>query len=427
MKTIQKVQWLTAALFGVLGLIAILAPQSSAFLLIRTLGWLGAFSGFFFLVDAVRKKRSLDGVGGLLCLLFFVWVLVGWNHDDSILQVLFCVYYAIIAIVFLIQAFLDGKERVQDWKAETALGLLYAALSASGAFGLAYIQNLFGLYLWLQALQLVLELYFFRHPYNVRYAALRPWMCLPAWIVGVLPSFVIGFLVTRRMENKATHFDARKTDEQPDLRVWIHTGTYGTKLYGHMTFSRDSIMYSYGNYDVPAMKLLKTIGPGVFFSVNDEIYANNCCIVEQCPLFEYGIRLTGKQKEAFEAMKDSILAQSKPWHCALQKAEWAHGPVDFQDFEHVYANRLWYRTCALFRKYTKTRWAWYSLLGNNCSNFDSAMLNQIGLDIPVSHGIVSPGEFFEYFEEAYEDPDSNVISKSWHSARVPSTLFPTID
>ncbi|WP_281522116.1 hypothetical protein [Dubosiella newyorkensis] len=395
--------------------------------LIRMTALIGLASGLLFFFDAFRKKRSLDLVASIVCLLYFGWALLWWKRDADILRTLFIVYYAIIAAVFYIQTILDLKDHSSNWKAELLLAFFYTCFVVFSSYRLATISHLLALYFFIQACQMGLELYFFSSPYNARYYSFRDWIMLPAWFVSVFPSFVMGHLVEKKMHDENTHFDAKKSEDKPDLIVWIHTGEYGTTLYGHMTFSRDSIMYSYGDYDVAKMKWFKTMGPGIFFSVNDQIYANNCCIVEHCPLFAYGIKLTDEQKQKFEAMKDSILSQTIRWHCPMQEAYFKTGHASLADFEKDYASRLWNRTCAIFRMYTKGQWAWYSLLGNNCSNYSSAMLNEIGLHIPVSKGIVSPGEFFEYFEQAYQDPDSCVISKSWHSAKVPSTLFDTID
>ena len=395
--------------------------------LIRMTALIGLASGLLFFFDAFHKKRSLDLVASIVCLLYFGWALLWWKRDADILRTLFIVYYAIIAAVFYIQTILDLKDHSSDWKAELLLAFFYTCFVVFSSYRLATISHMLALYFFIQACQMGLELYFFSSPYNARYYSFRDWIMLPAWFVSVFPSFVMGHLVEKKMHDENTHFDAKKSEDKPDLIVWIHTGEYGTTLYGHMTFSRDSIMYSYGDYDVAKMKWFKTMGPGIFFSVNDQIYANNCCIVEHCPLFAYGIKLTDEQKQKFEAMKDSILSQTIRWHCPMQEAYFKTGHASLADFEKDYASRLWDRTCAIFRMYTKGQWAWYSLLGNNCSNYSSAMRNEIGLHIPVSKGIVSPGEFFEYFEQAYQDPDSCVISKSWHSAKVPSTLFDTID
>ncbi|WP_286209833.1 hypothetical protein [Dubosiella newyorkensis] len=427
MTTIRKAEIFSILLFLFLSLACLFYPSSTAMVLIRMTALIGLASGLLFFFDAFHKKRSLDLVASIVCLLYFGWALLWWKRDADILRTLFIVYYAIIAAVFYIQTILDLKDHSSDWKAELLLAFFYTCFVVFSSYRLATISHLLALYFFIQACQMGLELYFFSSPYNARYYSFRDWIMLPAWFVSVFPSFVMGHLVEKKMHDENTHFDAKKSEDKPDLIVWIHTGEYGTTLYGHMTFSRDSIMYSYGDYDVAKMKWFKTMGPGIFFSVNDQIYANNCCIVEHCPLFAYGIKLTDEQKQKFEAMKDSILSQTIRWHCPMQEAYFKTGHASLADFEKDYASRLWDRTCAIFRMYTKGQWAWYSLLGNNCSNYSSAMLNEIGLHIPVSKGIVSPGEFFEYFEQAYQDPDSCVISKSWHSAKVPSTLFDTID
>ncbi len=427
MTTIRKAEIFSILLFLFLSLACLFYPYNTAMVLIRMTALIGLASGLLFFFDAFRKKRSLDLVASIVCLLYFGWALLWWKRDADILRTLFIVYYAIIAAVFYIQTILDLKDHSSDWKAELLLAFFYTCFVVFSSYRLATISHLLALYFFIQACQMGLELYFFSSPYNARYYSFRDWIMLPAWFVSVFPSFVMGHLVEKKMHDENTHFDAKKSEDKPDLIVWIHTGEYGTTLYGHMTFSRDSIMYSYGDYDLAKMKWFKTMGPGIFFSVNDQIYANNCCIVEHCPLFAYGIKLTDEQKQKFEAMKDSILSQTIRWHCPMQEAYFKTGHASLADFEKDYASRLWDRTCAIFRMYTKGQWAWYSLLGNNCSNYSSAMLNEIGLHIPVSKGIVSPGEFFEYFEQAYQDPDSCVISKSWHSAKVPSTLFDTID
>lgn len=427
MTTIRKAEIFSILLFLFLCLACLFYPYNTAMVLIRMTALIGLASGLLFFFDAFRKKRSLDLVASIVCLLYFGWALLWWKRDADILRTLFIVYYAIIAAVFYIQTILDLKDHSSDWKAELLLAFFYTCFVVFSSYRLATISHMLALYFFIQACQMGLELYFFSSPYNARYYSFRDWIMLPAWFVSVFPSFVMGHLVEKKMHDENTHFDAKKSEDKPDLIVWIHTGEYGTTLYGHMTFSRDSIMYSYGDYDVAKMKWFKTMGPGIFFSVNDQIYANNCCIVEHCPLFAYGIKLTDEQKQKFEAMKDSILSQTIRWHCPMQEAYFKTGHASLADFEKDYASRLWDRTCAIFRMYTKGQWAWYSLLGNNCSNYSSAMRNEIGLHIPVSKGIVSPGEFFEYFEQAYQDPDSCVISKSWHSAKVPSTLFDTID
>lgn len=111
----------------------------------------------------------------------------------------------------------------------------------------------------------------------------------------------------------------------------------------------------------------------------------------------------------------------------MEAAHEAGRPVSLQTCGKMYANRLWFRTGCRFRMYTRGPWKWYALLGNNCSNFAAAKLNEIGLHLPVSHGVVSPGEFYEVMETLFDDPDSCVITRSYHTVDIPASLFDVPD
>lgn len=431
MKIQKRIETLSAVLFAALGLLAIFLPVEAVHLLIPLAALLMLGVSLIFLIHGVERKRGLDLAAACILCLFGILCLYANHHSVQILIIAFGLYYCACAAVMLIQSVLDVKSRYADWPADLLLCLLFSLLGI-GSFvfireDIRLVQLFMGSYLLVQALQVIVERFFFQSPYNARYYAFRNWLCLPSYIVGILPSVVYMLLISSKMRNTPTRFDIRKSDEPADLSVFIHTGTYGSKLYGRMTFSRNGVAYSYGDYDRAAEKLLHTIGPGTFFTVGSEIYSNNCSIVEDSPQFEYGLRLNDQQKEKFDQMVQNILDHTDPWKCDLQKLPMDETEEKFPEYEDDYACRLWYRTGCEFRQYRQGEWAWYSLLGNNCSNFAAAKLNEIGLQIPVSRSIVSPGEFFEYFEEALQDPDSPVISRSWHSAAVPATLFDTID
>lgn len=426
MKTINKKTLLPALLFFMTGICCFLIPEKFSDAFVLGAGVISFLSCLPFLIHGIKWKRSMDLIGAAACLIFSLVCFFNFHTGYYLIAGVYGFYLLAIGIVFLIQWYLE------HFKA--SLGVLGFLYFITGAFILIFnkedfkiVQYVIGAYCFLQAFQLIEEYYCFTNPYDVRYFSFRHWACLPAFVVGVLPSFVISYLQDRRLKKEPTHFDGVKNDKPVNLRIWVHTGTYSFRLYGHMTFSRDDLMYSYGDYDVAQEKLFKTIGPGIFFNVNSEVYINNCCIVEQCPVFEYGIHLTKEQEEKFVKMAQEIHKNTIPWMCPMEEAIVKNGEAQFKNFESDYASRLWYRTDAKFRKYTKGPWAWYTLLGNNCSNFAAAKLNEIGLNLPVSIGIVSPGEFFDVLETAYRDPNSNVISRSWHSAVIPSTLFPTGD
>lgn len=415
--------WIPFLLFLILGLGCWFVPVRFADIVVAGAGVTALLSAFPFLFHAFSRKRPLDGAAGVVCIAFGLVCMTHAERGMELVARIYEVYITLIGLVLMLQWVLD---RFHDRKG--LLGLVYTvcgvALLLFHRTDGRFVLFVLGAYCLLQALQEAFEQLYFSSRYDALWWSFKYWSCLPACIAAILPSFVMGWLQDRKLKGDHTDFDAVKNDLPVNLRVWIHTGTYGARLYGHMTFSRNDIMYSYGDYDVPAEKLFGTIGPGIFFTVNAENYANNCCIVEHSPLFEYGIHLTPAQEEKFAKMSDEIFAQTVPWQCPMQAAMAQGKKVSLAQYGKMYANRLWYRTHCAFRRYTSGPWKWYALLGNNCSNFAAAKLNEIGLHLPVSHGIVSPGEFYVVMETAFRDPDSNVVSRSWHSAEVPSTLFP---
>ncbi|MCF0261229.1 MAG: hypothetical protein HUJ54_15315, partial [Erysipelotrichaceae bacterium] len=286
------------------------------------------------------------------------------------------------------------------------------------------VMRYFGLYLLVQAVQLLLEIFVSKHPDSSRTLSLKRWVSLPVYIVSFLPSITLRMILNSKYREKPLEYDARKNDEPVNLRVCIHSGLTGEKMMGHMTFAYKGIMYSYGNYDTANEKFFRSIGPGILFTVPADIYINNSCIYEKSTIFEYGLHITPEQEEKLQSIIDSLFKDTYRWLCPLE--EYGQGRNDFAKYEKDYACRLQYRTGAKFRKFYSTQWKTYWILGDNCSLFAEDVLSRIGCHIVHKRGIISPGEYFEFFETAWQDPHSCVITRSWHDASEPSTLYPTI-
>ena len=418
MKTETVKEFGAACLYVLAGLACLYIPNISADVLMVVTGVLAALSAIPFIIHGIKHRHELDYAAAVLCVIVAGLCFAHQTLGQQFIGLLYVLYLLVNGIIFGIQAVLDRGR-----PSELVPAIAYIGLAVFFFFNRLDVKYVLGVWFIMQGLQCLWEDLCFTNPYDAKYWSFRGWMNLPSFIVSILPAFIIGHLQDARMKKEATHFDARKNDKPVNFRIWIHSGTYGARLYGHMTFSYDDVMYSYGDYDVPAEKLFGTVGPGIFFTVNSPLYANNCCVIEHSPLFEYGLHLSEEQLKKFEKMSRQIFSNTTPWQCPMEKAESEGDTVTLAEYGKMYANRLWYRTSCQFRKYTSGQWKWYSLLGNNCSNFAAAKLNEIGLNLPISTGVVSPGEYYEVMETLFKDPDSCVITRSWHSADVPETLF----
>ena len=420
MKRIQIIELAAGLIFLIFGFALMAVPELSITVLYWLLVVLASISTLsIFVAAALRKKRSL--LIGAVALLIVTLML--YMMPKMFISLAFSLYMLFCAACYFIQ-----------WLANRQTGCATGENLISGCFYLvlwllvltgkdrsAYVLQLaIGCYFIYQGLQLLLI-----HGVSVKGRSwgsrlLDHWTSLPMAFVSFLP-----FLVVERMDHKlkddGAEFDQCKSDGKPDLTVYIHTGTTGVHAVGHMTFCFEGLMYSYGNYAKQDEKLHGTLGPAVFFTVPPEIYINNSCIYEGTTLYGYGIRLTEKQKDDLRKLLDDLLADTHGWSCPLARDVSA----PFSKYQNDYSSRLWWRTGAKFRKFNSGPWKTYWVMGSNCSLFAESVLNKAGIAIAKKKGIVSPGEYFEFFEELFADPNSAVICRQWHTARMPETLYST--
>lgn len=412
-RTLKRV--LPGLLYLLAGIVFLCIPNRVELGIEKIIGCICLISSLPFLWHGVTQRHSMSLIAFLLD---FIFGIVCFVSGPDLISLLYTIYLCGIGVIYLIQWVLDQYNWV-----EGVPGFLYLLAGIYFLIWPKYVGLVFGVYLILQGVQSLVEALVFSSKLSSRYWSINHWISLPCFIVGVIPSFIVGYLQNEAMKNKDVHYDARKNDLPANVQVYIHTGTHGSTVYGHMTFAANGVMYSYGDYDVADEKLFKTIGPGIFFTADANLYSNNCCVIERSPLFEYGLHLSNDQLEKLQEVMEEVVKDTTPWQCDLAKLSPAEQQKQFPQYEKIYANRLWYRTRCKYRMYTKGKWHWYTLLGNNCSNWSASKLNEIGLNLPIQKSIVSPGEYYEVFETMFRDPDSCVVSRSWHSVDDPKTLF----
>lgn len=428
MKLLRKIELLSACLFLIAGMTCLIAPRFDADLVFYISAGLCTFSSIVLWVQAFRKKRGLVFAEAALITVFTLFL---WFHHtigyEMVIDI-FAIYMFVNAVGFGVQAILDYRDLSKTLWYDLVWTLLYIALAYASfvqrSKDLDLVQYFIGVYLIVQAVQTLLMLFWFSNPQTSRFYSFRFWSSLPVAVVSILPSIVLEGMLNSKLSKEPLVYDTKKNDEPINLRVFIHTGLTGDHRFGHMTLAYKDVMYSYGNYDKKEEKLFRTLGPGIFFTVSADQYVNNCCIYEDSTLFEYGLHLEPEQEQKFIQLMNRLIANTYTWDCPLEEAMKKDPHLDVTPYLEDYSNRLWYRTNCGYRKFYSGEWKTYWILGTNCSLFASRILHQIDPIIHKSHGIVTPGEFWEYFEEAYQDPSSNVISKKWYSPKEPQTLYP---
>lgn len=419
---IQGAISLVLALFG-LG--CIFFPTSEAGILYWALVVIiGIFS--LVMIHTAWHQRTTVNIGVAAgTLLLAVCMIVFAKKRADLICVGFGVYLFLISAIMFIQWILDIKDKSRFTRQDgisTAYYLIWSVLVfVYRRNDLRLVMAFLGVYILLQSVQSLLQIFCFLHPSLHKEPDWELWIPLPVIFASVLPGMYLRWMLKTKYREHPKTWDERKNDDEVNFRVWIHTGTSGEHLVGHMTFSYKGLMYSYGDYDRLAEKWWHTMGPGILFTVDAERYINNCCIYEEDTIFEYGLHLDEEQIELLEAEIKKTFDNLYVWECRLQQE--GPTPENFKKWEHVYADRLWYRTDCVFHKFHKGAWKTYFILDNNCSTFSADFLSKIGCHIPDRTGITSPGEYWQFFETLYEDPSSIVITRSWHDGKLPETLF----
>ncbi|MCF0246753.1 MAG: DUF308 domain-containing protein [Ileibacterium sp.] len=427
MKTVLTIEKWTGIILLVISGVCLFLPNLEADVFYYCVAVTATLSAGGLWHNALIKK---NGIGFLEAAAASAIALLFWfSHFERTWLILICFsfYMLFCGANELLQWVFNKRDHASgNWRHLLA-GLLYLALSIlSFAYrqdDVVLVMRYFGLYLLIQAVQLFLEIYYSKHPDSTRSLSLKNWVSLPVYIVSFLPGISLHLMMKSKYKNHPLQYDSRKNDEEVNLRVCIHSGLSGEKMMGHMTFSYKDVMYSYGNYAESEEKFFRSTGPGIFFTVPAEIYINNSCIYEHSTIFEYGLHITPEQEAKLQDILNGIFENTYRWECPLEAD--AQGRHNFAKYESDYSCRLFYRTGAKYRKFKSGQWKTYWILGDNCSLFAEDILSRIGCNIVHKTGIISPGEYFEFFETAYQDPKSNVITKSWHDASEPSTLYST--
>jgi uncharacterized membrane protein HdeD (DUF308 family) len=420
---------LIALILIAVGLLLMFMPHLDAFVLLVLISIAAIVSGISVAVHGFLRRNWIEillGIAGAL-LGAFIWTVR--KHALSIFAGALAVYFFLLAAIFSVSLIIAFRDQIKH-KILLALrvlfclslGILFWNLKSDDGQTAFFLT---GLYLALLGLEQLFEMYLFKHKKGgTQNWNLRFWIALPAAIVSILPSIILRVMLKEQAKHVSIPTSVETEEEKPDLKVWIHTGLGGEHAFGHMTFSLDGIMYSYGNYDTKEEILFRSLGPGILFTVPEQIYVNNSCVYEKSTIFEFGLKL---EPEKLEKLKKEIQKQfneSYPWECELQTPIPSH--EKFAELEKEYSDRLYWRTGAKFRKFRKGPWKTYWLMGDNCSSFASYMLQIADPDVHKAWGISTPGEYFEYFITALQDPHSSVMYCSYHTPDDPKTLFPAL-
>ncbi|MGL5978422.1 MAG: hypothetical protein ACRCZJ_05470 [Erysipelotrichaceae bacterium] len=224
-----------------------------------------------------------------------------------------------------------------------------------------------------------------------------------AWIPSrmlreINESFGIGYKGEVMLETKQ--------DKKPEIEVLIHMSDTQTGKFGHVDLVIGDDVISYGSYDHERMMWKSSIGDGVLFVAKRDTYIPFCQRHSNKTLISYGLSLNQVEYNALFTKLSKIMEPCYAWQPKSQRM-----PQQIKEFKD-YGSMLYNATQAKFYKFHTGMYKTYFVLHTNCVLLADDVLGSSGIDVIKLSGIITPGTYFDFFEQEFLKEKSSVISRT---------------
>lgn len=349
--------------------------------------------------NADTLRILCDGILAFLCILTP-------KLPMSIFTLLFAGYLAINGMAKGINAYLSWKNHANGVFVDSVASIFYLIFAI--VLTLSPYMKVEDVLIWIGIYCIALGLTYIRDILSIdhKYALKRKIrITLPIWMCALIPKRMINQLNHYLQDNgeKASLYD-QKEEGNCDMMIYIHATEKGFGMIGHIDFSMDHKVYSYGNYDHESVFMMEALGDGVLFIADEDPYLPFCIQHEENTIFAFGLRLNEEQKQKVHEELASLFTNAIPWKPNIVKDPSKEYPQ--------FSNQLYLATHAEFYKFQQGCFKTYFVLGNNCVRFVDRILGSLGSDILNMRGFVTPGTYLDYLQRVYTKPHSFVISQA---------------
>lgn len=385
----------------------------------RVFTWILVVSILFLFANGVtlfirffKNKKNKDFFFSILSFAFMFFLMNFRYIPQWILRVNFGGYCILCGSACFIQLVID---KINHFKGKffnfvfTIIYILFGFyLLLNPNFHTDLLMQAFGIYFMILGLRYLGDGYVGINPLTKYKWKRKVRITLPAFLCALVPDAALASINRYLEEGKPEDLNTYKMEDSVRLKVIVHVGPKGFQKVGHICFSYDNIVYSYGNYDSDSFRLNQTIGDGIFFTVPLEKYIPNMISAENNSIFEYGILTTPKQNAFIEKEIEKIRLNGYRWYTKIEKED---GYDHFSKYEMDYPSRLHYRTGAKLYKVKSGKFHIYWALGDNCASFTDLVLRTLGADVLSIRGIISPGTYLDWLQKEYLKKNSPIVSR----------------
>lgn len=233
---------------------------------------------------------------------------------------------------------------------------------------------------------------------------------LPILFAMFIPKRLLS-LINEMVEIKKedTNFKVVKNQHSPDIEVIIHLAKGGTAAFGHVEVCYQNKIYSFGNYDMHSRSFFNAIGDGVICIADRNHYIDYVLEQKNRYLVVFGIQLTKQEKEIVEKRIHNLTEHNTiDYYPDLALAD--KGLLPPGDY-HDMSSEIYKLANGKFKKIIAGKNKKFFVLKTNCVMVANSIFNGIGKNIIALNGIISPGSYYEYLNNAFLNKNSNVITR----------------
>lgn len=352
-------------------------------------------------------KTIINVIFGISIMFFSKYIITSFTLIFALYTLLISIVN-IISYVIYVENNIKGKLNVFI-NAITSL-IFTVILLINPTLNIKYVLIILSIYLMLYGLKNIINFIFQILPKKItNKIKARIDFPIPLLIAMFIPKALLKEINEILKVDKEKKFDYKKNDLKPKLFVIIHLAKSGSASFGHIEVSYNGKIYSYGNYNKHSRHLFDAIGDGIILVADKEKYIDYCIHNKKRYLIEFGIVLTEKEEQQIEKRINKLITENiEPFYSDLELYE--KGKIMYDDFNDMsseiykYANGKYYRI-------TKGKNKIFFVLKNNCAQVAEQILKGNGKRIIKLNGIISPGTYYDYLNQAFLMKNSNVVTK----------------
>lgn len=239
---------------------------------------------------------------------------------------------------------------------------------------------------------------------------------LPILFAMFIPKQLIS-LINENLEirEEPEEFDVKKMEKIPDIEVIVHLATSGSASFGHVEVCYQNKIYSFGNYDRHSRYLFDAIGDGVICIADRNKYIDYVLTKKNRYLVVFGIKLTDKEKIIIEKRIDKLINENTTdYYPDLELYE--QGIIPKADFNDM-SSDIYRLANGKFKKITSGKNKKFFVLKTNCVMVANTILNGIEGNLIAINGIISPGSYYDYLNNAFLRKNSKVITRKVYTRK----------